>query len=185
LQPIRPWLNAGSSIEAEINESCAGCHLFISRTRPLCSGRFRAIILDECLLQADPAATESLFRIVPWRLHDLREYGHQWYRSRLRQVKAAARHEEQLQRQSQIVATGGMRNELKDTMTGLLLALDLACSRQPSDPSLLAGAESGSQLSIQLERGGIPNRPRPILCDARKTRRCPPEANRDVVQPPS
>lgn len=28
------------------------------------------------------------------------------------------------------------KNELKDTMTGLLLALDLTCSRQASDPSL-------------------------------------------------
>src|SRR6267378_3516717 len=47
-------------IEAEMNESVQAA-TSLSRARVLfCSGRFRAIILDECLLQADPAATESL-----------------------------------------------------------------------------------------------------------------------------
>jgi len=146
-------------IEAEMNESVQAA-TSLSRARVLfCSGRFRAIILDECLLQADPAATESLLESCRGACTIFVNMAISGIDRVSRQVKAAARHEEQLQRQSQIVATVALRNELKDTMTGLLLALDLACSRQPSDPSLLQVQNLVHKLSIQLERGASPTGP--------------------------
>jgi len=145
-------------IESEMNESVQAA-TSLSRARVLfCSGRFRAIILDECLLQTDPAATESLLESCRGACMIFVNMAISGIDRLSRQVKAV-RHEEQLQRQSQIVATVALRNELKDTMTGLLLALDLACSRQPSDPSLLQVQNLVHKLSTQLERGAFPAGP--------------------------
>ena len=134
----------------------------LSRARTLFrTGRFRAIILDECLLQADAAAADSL-------LNDCRNACTIFVNMAIsgidrvaRQVKTAARHEEQLQRQSQVLATVALKNELKDTITGLLLALDLACARQPADPSLLQVQKLVHKLSAQLEAGAAPAEPPP------------------------
>jgi hypothetical protein len=126
----------------------------LSRARVLFrSGRFRAIILDECLLQTDSAAAESLLDSCRGACTIFVNMAISGIDRVSRQVKTAARHEEQFQRQSQILATLALKNELKDTMTGLLLALDLACSRQPSDPSLSQVRRLVHRLSDQLERG--------------------------------
>ena len=142
-------------IESEMNESVQAA-TSLSRARVLFrSGRFRAIILDECLLQTDPAAAESFLESCRGACTIFVNMAISGMDRISRQVKAAARHEEQVQRQSQIVATVALRNELKDTMTGLILALDLACSRQPADPSLLQVQKLVHRLNAQLE-GGAP-----------------------------
>jgi len=140
-------------IESEMSENVqTACSL--SRARVLFrSGRFRAIILDECLLQADPGAAEALLESCRGACLIFVNMAISGIDRLSRQVKTAARHEEQLQRQAQILATVALKNELKDTMTGLLLALDLACSRQPPDPSLLQVQKLVHKLSTQLEGG--------------------------------
>ena len=146
-------------IEAEMNESVQVA-TSLSRARILFrSGRFRAIILDECLLQTDPAAAELLLGSCQGACTIFVNMAISGIDRVSRQVKTAARHEEQVQRQSQILATMALKNELKDTMTGLLLALDLACSRRPSDPSLLQVQKLVHKLSAQLDGGAATPEP--------------------------
>src|SRR5438270_9482149 len=141
-------------LESAMNEDVQTASSLIRARTLFRTGRFRAIVLDECLLQTDPAVAESLLDSCRGACSIFVNMAISGIDRIIRQVKTAARHEEQLQRQAQILATIALKNELKDTMTGLLLALDLACSRQSSDASLLDVQRLVHRLSAQLDGGG-------------------------------
>jgi hypothetical protein len=152
--------NCAMQLESAMNEDVQTASSLVRARTLFRTGRFRAIILDECLLQTDPAIAESLVDSCRSACSIFVNMAISGIDRIVRQVKTAARHEEQLQRQSQILAIVALKNELKDTMTGLLLALDLACSRQPSDASLLQVQRLVHKLNGQLECGAAVTEPK-------------------------
>jgi len=117
---------------------------------------YSVVVVDDCMAEANPAATEVLWQslgmAVPVQINFAFHGG-----SRLtREVKAAIARGEQQQVSALRAAASLLENELKSTVTGLLLQSQLALA-EPRLPPKLAGklelvAELAGNLRRRLER---------------------------------
>ncbi len=117
---------------------------------------YSVVVVDDCMAEANPAATEVLWQnlgmAVPVQINFAFHGG-----SRLtREVKAAISRGEQQQVLALRAAASLLENELKSTVTGLLLQSQLALA-EPQLPAKVAGklelvAELAGSLRRRLER---------------------------------
>jgi hypothetical protein len=109
---------------------------------------YATVIVDESIAEADPAGTDLIWKhsglAVPLQINfalvGCARLG--------REVKAALARREQEQSLAMRAATSSLENDLKSTVTGLLLQSELALS-EPSVPPQLA-----SKLRLMVELAG-------------------------------
>ncbi len=161
-EPLRPGLPQAILMITAIAgaESCAaslagtlGLPVEIASSRKLGLAALRrhdyaTVIVDESIIEADPAGADLLWKhsglAVPLQINfallGCARLG--------REVKAALARREQEQSLAMRAATSSLENDLKSTVTGLLLHSELALS-EPSVPPQLA-----SKLKLMVELAG-------------------------------
>jgi len=115
-------------------------------------GDYSVVVLDETTAEANPAATEmlwqSLGRAVPVQINFAFSGG-----ARLtREVQAAIGRGEQQQVMALRAAAFRLENELKSTVTGLLLQSQLALAEPELTPKLTGKLELVAELAGSLRR---------------------------------
>ncbi|HTZ57940.1 MAG TPA: hypothetical protein VMB49_07590 [Acidobacteriaceae bacterium] len=113
---------------------------------------YSVVVLDDCLAETNPAATEALWQnlgmAVPLQINFAFHGG-----ARLaREVKAALGRREQQQTQAMRAAASLLENELKSTVTGLLLQSQLALAEPALSPKLTGKLELVAELVGNLRR---------------------------------
>jgi hypothetical protein len=115
-------------------------------------GDYSVVVVDDCTAEANPAATDALWQslgmAVPVQIN-FAFYGG----SRLaREVQAAMGRREQQQVQALRAAASRLENELKSTVTGLLLQSQLALAEPQLNPKLTGKLELVAELAGSLRR---------------------------------
>jgi hypothetical protein len=113
---------------------------------------YSVVVVDDCMAEANPAATEVLWQslgmAVPVQINFAFHGG-----SRLtREVKAAIARGEQQQVLALRAAASLLENELKSTVTGLLLQSQLALAEPQLSPTLAGKLELVAELAGNLRR---------------------------------
>jgi hypothetical protein len=113
---------------------------------------YSVVVVDDCMAEANPAATEVLWQslgmAVPVQIN-FALYGG----SRLtREVQAAIGRREQQQVLAMRAAASLLENELKSTVTGLLLQSQLALAEPQLTPKLTGKLELVAELAGSLRR---------------------------------
>jgi hypothetical protein len=113
---------------------------------------YSVVVIDDCLAEANPAATEVLWQslglAVPVQIN-FAFYGS----SRLaREVQAAIGRREQIRVLALRAAASLLENELKSTVTGLLLQSQLALAEPELTPKLAGKLELVAELAGSLRR---------------------------------
>lgn len=113
---------------------------------------YSVVVVDDCMAEANPAATEVLWRslgmAVPVQINFALHGG-----SRLaREVQAAIGRREQQQVLALRAAASLLENELKSTVTGLLLQSQLALAEPQLTPKLAGKLELVAELAGSLRR---------------------------------
>ena len=113
---------------------------------------YSVVVVDDCMAEANPAATEVLWQslgmAVPVQINFAFHGG-----SRLtREVKAAIARGEQQQVLALRAAASLLENELKSTVTGLLLQSQLALAEPQLPPRLASKLELVAELAGSLRR---------------------------------
>jgi CheY-like chemotaxis protein len=113
---------------------------------------YSLVVVDDCMAEANPAATEMLWQnlgmAVPMQINFAFHGG-----ARLaREVKAALGRREQQQIMAMRAATSLLENELKSTVTGLLLQSQLALAEPALPPKLTLKLELVAELAGNLRR---------------------------------
>ena len=137
--------------------STLGCSVDVSPTHrtALIALRHRdysVVVADDCMTEANPAAAERLWRslgmAVPVQINFAFSGG-----SRLaREVKAAIGRREQQQVLALRAAASLLENDLKSTLTGLLLQSQLALAEPELTPKLTGKLELVAELAGSLRR---------------------------------
>src|SRR3954466_13763709 len=89
-------------IESVVDEGVQTASSLLRARTLFKTGRFRAIVFDECLLQAEPVLAESLLSCCRGAGTIFVNMAISGIDRIARQVKTATRHDEQLQRQAEI-----------------------------------------------------------------------------------
>ena len=136
-----PWLSGQSCCQP----SSRGCIELRHRD-------YSVVVVDDCMAEANPAATEVLWQslgmAVPVQIN-FAFYGG----SRLaREVQAAIGRREQQQVLALRAAASLLENELKSTVTGLLLQSQLALAEPQLTPKLAGKLELVAELAGSLRR---------------------------------
>src|ERR1700761_3170314 len=113
---------------------------------------YSVVVVDDCMAEANPAATEMLWQsmgmAVPLQINFAFHGG-----ARLaREVKAALGRCEQQQVLALRAAASLLENELKSTVTGLLLQSQLALAEPALPPKLTVKLELVAELAGNLRR---------------------------------
>ena len=113
---------------------------------------YSVVVVDDCMAEANPAATEVLWQslgmAVPVQINFALHGG-----SRLaREVRAAIGRREQQQVLALRAAASLLENELKSTVTGLLLQSQLALAEPQLTPKLAGKLELVAELAGSLRR---------------------------------
>jgi hypothetical protein len=113
---------------------------------------YSVVVVDDCMAEANPAATEVLWQsfgmAVPVQINFAFHGG-----SRLaREVKAAIGRREQQHVRALRAAASLLENELKSTVTGLLLQSQLALAEPQLTPRLAGKLELVAELASSLRR---------------------------------
>ena len=113
---------------------------------------YSVVVVDDCIAEANPAATEVLWQslgmAVPVQVNFALHGG-----SRLaREVQAAIARREQQQVLALRAAASLLENELKSTVTGLLLQSQLALAEPQLTPKLAGKLELVAELASSLRR---------------------------------
>ena len=113
---------------------------------------YSVVVVDDCMAEANPAATEVLWQslgmAVPVQVNFALHGG-----SRLaREVQAAIGRREQQQVLAMRAAASLLENELKSTVTGLLLQSQLALAEPQLTPKLAGKLELVVELAGSLRR---------------------------------
>jgi CheY-like chemotaxis protein len=113
---------------------------------------YSVVVVDDCMAEANPAATDMLWQnlgmAVPMQINFAFHGG-----TRLaREVKAALGRCEQQQVSAMRAAASLLENELKSTVTGLLLQSQLALAEPALPPQLTVKLELVAELAGNLRR---------------------------------
>jgi hypothetical protein len=148
---------ADATPAADLLSSTLGCSVVLAANHragisALRRHEYSVVVVDDCMVEGSPAATELLWQsfgmAVPVQINFAFSGG-----SRLvREVQAAIGRREQQHMIALRAATSLLENDLKSTVTGLLLQSQLALAEPALPPKLAGKLELVAELAGNLRR---------------------------------
>ena len=113
---------------------------------------YSVVVVDDCMAEANPAATEMLWQSLGMAVPVQINFGFHSGPRLAREVQAAIGRREQQQVQALRAAASLLESELKSTVTGLLLQSQLALAEPALPPKLTVKLELVAELAGNLRR---------------------------------
>jgi hypothetical protein len=113
---------------------------------------YSVVVVDDCMAEANPAATEVLWQSLGMAVPVQINFAFHGGPRLTREVKAAIARGEQQQVLALRAAASLLENELKSTVTGLLLQSQLALAEPQISPKLAGKLELVAELAGNLRR---------------------------------
>lgn len=113
---------------------------------------YSVVVVDDCMAEANPAATEVLWQNLGMAVPVQINFAFHGGPRLAREVKAAIGRREQQQVLALRAAASLLENELKSTVTGLLLQSQLALAEPALTPKLTGKLELVAELAGSLRR---------------------------------
>jgi hypothetical protein len=113
---------------------------------------YSVVVVDDCMAEANPAATELLWQSLGMAVPVQINFAFHGSGRLAREVRAALGRREQQQVQALRAAASLLENELKTTVTGLLLQSQLALAEPQLTPKLAGKLELVAELAGTLRR---------------------------------
>jgi CheY-like chemotaxis protein len=148
---------ADSSRVAESLTSALGCSVNVAPTHragliALRHHDYSVVVVDDCLVEANPAAVELLWQSLGMAVPVQINFAFSGGARLAREVQAAIGRREQQQVMALRTAASVLENDLKGTLTGLLLQSQLVLAAPELPPSLAGKLEVVAELAGNLRR---------------------------------
>jgi hypothetical protein len=111
---------------------------------------FAAVVIDQVLLDADPASVDALLRQTGTAIAVFFNPAIQGSERVVREVRSALQRRQQEQVSAMQIAARSLRNELKDDVTGILLSSQLALAVPSLPPAAEAKLRSVAELAERI-----------------------------------
>jgi hypothetical protein len=152
LSPIADADRVAASLGASL-----GCHVKVASSHrsglvALRHCDYSVVVVDDCIAEANPAATELLWQSLGMAVAVQINFAFCSESRLVREVQAAIGRRQQQQIQALRAAAFVLENDLKSTVTGLLLQSQLALAEPELTPKIAGKLELVAELAGSLRR---------------------------------